>query len=793
MSTRDRLSIAAALAVVLASASLIPVFDSLGWLLRGLGAVAVVAACCVLARRAGGPQLLGPFAGVLGLAAYVCLVFAGPTLALGLLPTAETLRSLRDTMGAGLLDVQELAAPVPTRAGLVLLTVLGVGTVAVLVDALAVTARHPAVAGLPLLLLFAVPAATLPDGLGWWPFVLGAVGWLGLLLIDGSDTTSRWGTPLRKPDHGAVPRDASLGRVGRRIGAAALGVALVVPALIPGLDGRLSDRGFGAGGSGGSRSTTTYNPILELGGQLRLPEPGRLLMSYETDDPSPDYLRLTTLDLLDEDGGWSSSQLSADPRDDAVQNGIPAPRDAGQVSSRGFTTRIDIARGFEGPWLPAPAEPRQVDVSGPWRWDADSATVFSARSTLSEIDDAYTVVSSRIQPTAEELRAASDVPAEIAETYAERPVLSPYVARLLNRITAGAETGYDKVAALQALFRDPANGFSYDTDATAPGFDQPDALERFLRAQQGFCVQYASAMGAMVRALGIPARVAVGFTPGSRTPDGTYEVTTNNAHAWPEVWFAGAGWVRFEPTPRDAQVTTPAYTQPPVDQPVTDVAEPAPGAQPEALAPSAPSNPGAVDRGDDLGASAGRGDDGGMSRGSLAALIAAAWLVVLLALPPLLATARRRHRWSSPGPLVAWAQVRDDAMDVGHVWRSTDSPRAAAAHLVSGRSLPAPTLQAMHRLAAAAERARYARPGTAGDADIAQLRSDVRQVRRGLLAGSSRLMRCSALLAPSSTLRWAGAGLGSATANALDRFDGAVSALGQRVRRPRNLLRRPAA
>ena len=768
--------------MILASASLVPVFEGPGWLLRGLAAIAVVAACCALARRAGLPRLLEPFAGLLGLAVYVCLAFARPTLVRGLLPTSDTLRSLRATVGAGLLDVQELSAPVPTRAGLVLLTVLGVGIITVLVDALAVTLRYPALAGLPLLLLFAVPAATLPDGLGWWPFVLGAVGWLGLLLTDGSDSTSRWGTFLSSQV--SVQGDASIGRVGRRIGAAALGVAVVVPALIPGLDGRLLDGGFGAGGSGGSRSTTTYNPILELGGQLRLPEPGRLLMRYETDDPSPDYLRLTTLDLLDKDGGWSSSPLSADPREDAVQNGIPAPLDAGQVSSREVTTRIEVAREFEGPWLPAPAEPRQIDVSGPWRWDEKSATVFSARTTLSEVDSAYTVVSSRISPTAEELRAASGVPAEIAETYAVRPKLSPYVALLLNNVAAGAETSYDKVAALQTLFRDPANGFTYDKDATAPGFDQPDALERFLRAQKGFCVQYASAMGAMVRALGIPARVAVGFTPGSRIFDGTYEVTTNNAHAWPEVWFAGAGWVRFEPTPRDAQVTTPPYTEPPADSPLTDAADPAPDTQPEPFASQAPSNPRDVDRGNELAAPVGRSDDGGMAGGSLAALIAAACLGVLIALPQLIATGRRRLRWASPGPLAAWEQVRDDAVDVGHVWRPTDSPRAAAAHLALGRSLPAPALQAMHQLAAAAERARYARPGTAGETDVAQLRSDVRQVRRGLLTGSSRFERWAALLAPVSTLRWASVGLGSAVANALDRFDGAVSALGSRIKRP---------
>ncbi len=355
MSLRDRLTLAGALAVALAAAALIPVYDGLGWVLRVLGAIAAVAGAAALARRGGAPRLLHPLAGLAGLAAYVCLVFARPTLAFLVVPTGDTLTLLSDLVRQALLDVEELAAPVPTRPGLVLLAVLGVGAIAVVVDLLAVSLRAAAVAGLPLLLLFAVPAAVLPDGLGWWPFALGAAGWLGLLLADGSDTVSRWGTPLRTGRGGAAS-DPGLGRVGRRIGAAALGVAVVVPAVLPDLDSQLFG-GDGSGGFGnGSRSTTTYNPILELGGQLRQPEPGRLLMRYETNDPRPDYLRLTTLDRFDEATGWSSSELSADLQDDAVQPGIPAPLDASRVEALPIRTTIDIGR-LDGPWLPTPSVP----------------------------------------------------------------------------------------------------------------------------------------------------------------------------------------------------------------------------------------------------------------------------------------------------------------------------------------------------------------------------------------------------------------------------------------------------
>jgi hypothetical protein len=234
----------------------------------------------------------------------------------------------------------------------VLLAVLGAGGVAVAVDLLAVTMRAVAAAGLPLLLLFAVPAAVLADGVGWWAFVLGGAGWLGLLLADGSDTVSRWGTPLRAASARRSSPDPSLGRVGRRIGAAALGVAVVVPALLPTLDNRLLGSGTGSG-FGGSRSTKTYNPITELGGQLRLPEPGVLLLRYRTDDPRPDYLRMTTLDRFD-GGRWESSELSADLQDDAVQDGIPQPSGSSRVEALPITTRINPAR-LDAPWLRPPS------------------------------------------------------------------------------------------------------------------------------------------------------------------------------------------------------------------------------------------------------------------------------------------------------------------------------------------------------------------------------------------------------------------------------------------------------
>ena len=75
------------------------------------------------------------------------------------------------------------------------------------------------------------------------------------------------------------------------------------------------------------------------------------------------------------------------------------------------------------------------------------------------------------------------------------------------------------------------------------------AIESFLDDRVGYCEQFAGTYAAMMRTLGIPSRVAVGFTSGIAQGDGVFSVLGRNAHAWPEVWFDGIGWVKFEPTP----------------------------------------------------------------------------------------------------------------------------------------------------------------------------------------------------------------------------------------------------
>jgi transglutaminase-like putative cysteine protease len=113
------------------------------------------------------------------------------------------------------------------------------------------------------------------------------------------------------------------------------------------------------------------------------------------------------------------------------------------------------------------------------------------------------------------------------------------------RIAGSARTPYQAVLALESWFRQ-RGGFRYDE--SPPTTKGPPLVAFVQRTRAGYCQHYAGAMTVMLRMLGIPARVAVGFANG-RQRDGKWVVTDHDAHAWVEVWFAGHGWVPFDPTP----------------------------------------------------------------------------------------------------------------------------------------------------------------------------------------------------------------------------------------------------
>jgi len=130
------------------------------------------------------------------------------------------------------------------------------------------------------------------------------------------------------------------------------------------------------------------------------------------------------------------------------------------------------------------------------------------------------------------------------------PAYAPFVSyrpvyRAARRVVGSAQTPYAAVLALEAWFRQ-RGGFVYDE--RPPRIAGRPLVQFVTRTKAGYCQHFAGAMAVMLRMLGIPARVAVGFTSGTLR-DGKWIVTDHEAHAWVEVWFAGQGWVPFDPTP----------------------------------------------------------------------------------------------------------------------------------------------------------------------------------------------------------------------------------------------------
>jgi transglutaminase-like putative cysteine protease len=174
-----------------------------------------------------------------------------------------------------------------------------------------------------------------------------------------------------------------------------------------------------------------------------------------------------------------------------------------------------------------------------------------------EPGDQYRVRAAIFDPTIKELRAAGeDYPDWVTRSYLRlAPDLSDNIRRLSAELTAGKETPYDKVMAVTDYLR---NEIEYDLTIPSPppGIDRVDWF--LFTWKSGFCNYYATSEVLLLRAAGIPARMVVGYAPGTYQAGGTYTISSKDAHAWPEVYFPGVGWVEFEPTTSQAPIVRPS-------------------------------------------------------------------------------------------------------------------------------------------------------------------------------------------------------------------------------------------
>jgi transglutaminase-like putative cysteine protease len=646
----------------------------------------VVATTRELSRSVLAPTLWGLGASVVAVAA----LFSGAGRVTVPLPTLETLRALRRVAESGARSVVDGSIPLPPSRGSEMLVVIGALVVLVVADALAVSLGRAGLAGVALAGLWSV-TVVFEEPPGTPALLTGGTSFLLLLA-------------LTRPDRS---RSASW-RDGWLVGAGAAGLtalAVVAGPLLSSLPGwgtvRLpSTWGDGGAGSGPVEVSLDLDMRASLGDRSDRP-----LITYTLSGAPPGPLRLYT--LTDFDGTeWQRAEAST-PTTEAEGGLWPsapeqAVADAASTDEEGVG-RLTVQVGdLDQDRLPLPLEPRRVTVPGDWRYDPERDEVASGSGATTR-DLAYDVVVVPRDLSAPTLQAdgVAGVPADSPYLRLPETAFAEQVASLAREVTAGTVTPYDQALALQSYLRDGAV-FRYSTDVPEPRTD--DAVWDFLTERTGYCVQYATAMTVMARHLGLPTRMAVGFLPGQPSGRGQYAISGQLAHTWPEIWFAGAGWVRFEPTPAVQTGAPPVYADPAVAVPVPPQ---------EDLVPQATATPGQTSSPAPTAPTAGLGDGEvtvGANRVPLAAALTGLGALVVATAAAVVVVRRRTARTAPTGPEATWDRLRQALAERGVTWPDAMTLRGAERAVLEayGDEPPATLRRAVHRLAATAEAARYA-------------------------------------------------------------------------------------
>lgn len=532
--------------------ALVPLLDGLSWLAPTLVVMSCAAAVPVLLRlltgRSWPGSVLAP-AVVVWCTGWLCV--PGTFVAV-VVPTPRTLEHLAVLLPQALRTAHDDIAPVAVDQAMLSLVTLAMGLCVWLMHLAGVTLRSPAVAGLPLLAGYCVPAVVLDQGVPWRGTAAAAAGYLALLA---------WGAPPQQLPAGGHVRTARAPRV-RTVGALEVtAVVLVLTVLVPGAVPGLENRRWTGGGQG-TTATTSVNPILDLREDLTSGE-AQVAFTVTTSGPTPGVMRLVTDDVFTGES-WQpgTSQLEGTRLSpglewsDLTYDGY-YPLDDEEGADVFTVTSGSLVQQY----LPLPLAPSEVDVETGWVWYSDLSTATSSAYTTAGLD--YSVTFWDPTVSADDLRDVTSTPADVLARYTGLPEDTPASIGALAQQVAGDGSTYEQVVALQRWFRS-TGGFTYST-TLAEDVDGEDsglgAVESFLRTRRGYCVQFASSMAVMARSLGIPARVAVGFLPGDRVSADTWQYSTTDAHAWPEIYFEGYGWVRFEPTPSGRTGAAPDYAE----------------------------------------------------------------------------------------------------------------------------------------------------------------------------------------------------------------------------------------
>lgn len=671
-------TLASALAVLTSAGALGPLLAG-PWVRPTLLAVLALAWGTAWLRKHVRNPVLPTVLGLGALAYGIAVGSLSPAGAPQLLPDSRMLDRLGPLAAATVEQIRSGVAPLEATPALTATVVAGVGVVYLAVELLCFGLRLPAWSGLPLLGLW-LPAIVIYVPVPAWVFVAAAVTWLALLAL------------------GPGPHSGEERRRGLRITVPwAVLLAVVTLALAP-LAVRLP--GWGAAplpklGSGGPGAVLLGSDLRM--GQSLAAQSREVAFRYSVDAAATGPLRLHTMHEFD--GETWRLDASAGPSTPTGAGELLWPEPVHPDVWAGTPSHLEVEIiGLRADRLPIPVTPRAVTTAGRWFYDASRDEVH--RTAPTRPGETYSVSTTPGNLTADLLRGLGRGSPDGAEAFLDVPD-TPHrddVVQRAHEVTADAGTPYEQALLLQSYLRSAP--FRYETEVPDPVTG--DAVWDFLESRRGYCVQFATAMTIMARSLGIPARMAVGFLPGTPTPGSprTYEVRGDRAHTWPELHFAEVGWVRFEPTPAVQSGLPPLYADPfasTEEEPLPQDEVPTPTATPTNVpSPVTPAAP----------------------RGAGSAADRTWWVLVGGALVVLAAAGgvllRRRRPTALLDAESAWALLRARLARLAVTWQDSQTPRDAARSVERqiarrrGGPLDPDSLAALELLASSVEAARYA-------------------------------------------------------------------------------------
>lgn len=512
------------------------IFDDRSYLTPLLASLAVSHVTLICARALHLGTVVATTLSAMTTSLALITVHFGHTTTYGVVPTAHTLDVLTLEVEAAAELLQAGVAPLRAETGLLLFASVTFWVIAAMSDWFSNRLHAPGQALVPLAAITAfVSLLGTPENR---IRVTAIVIVCGLLYV----LTHRAATVGARSDWSNQPDRRTFAVTiagGLAIAAAAMAVAVLGSPLLPGIYDQPVVQ-VGKSIQSVSEPLRVISPMVELRAKL-VDQRDQQMFVVTADRPA--YWRVTALE--DFDGRvWRSTGSFV-----SAQGHLEAPYQA-RVNTMTLTQRFTIG-SLGALWLPAAYQPRHISAISQTtiNYEPESATLIVRGGGQSASNPVYEVVSEIPAATPLEIqRTLGETESnDIDPAYLALPSdFNPRVKALAEEIVKFAEDDYTKALTLQTYFRD---NFVYDLNVAAG--HSINRIEDFLVAQRGYCEQFSGTFAAMGRSVGLPTRVAIGFTAGDQLPESPdlYVVRGRHAHAWPEVYLSGVGWLGFEPTP----------------------------------------------------------------------------------------------------------------------------------------------------------------------------------------------------------------------------------------------------